>query len=272
MVATGSARRASGAAVSPPPPAYRQMAYLRYVAGQGVSVLGDQVWYVALSWTAVRLASPGAAGAILAVSSVPRLALLLFGGAIVDRYGPRRLMIGSDAGRLAVSLGAAAVGVHSPGVPLLIAVALVFGLADAVFLPAAGTMVPLLLRPEQLSAGNAMVTMTARLALAVGAPLGGLLVAVGGLPLACVVNGATFAASALALLSVHPRRITPTAVRQVPRSVRGSTVQADSVAGPAPVRSTGPTGLPNPPTRVWESLWQGCLRTGRCEGCCWCRC
>ena len=41
--------------------------FARYVGGQAISVLGDQVWYVALSWSAVRLTSPSAAGAILAV-------------------------------------------------------------------------------------------------------------------------------------------------------------------------------------------------------------
>lgn len=89
----------------------------RYVAGQAVSVLGDQVWYVALSWSAVRLASPGAAGAIMAVSAVPRLAFLLYGGAIVDRNDSRRLMIVSDLLRCAVALVAAAVAGWRPASP-----------------------------------------------------------------------------------------------------------------------------------------------------------
>lgn len=185
--------------------AYREPTYLRYVAGQAVSVLGDQVWYVALSWTAVRLASPGVAGLILAVSSVPRLALLLLGGAIVDRYGPRRLMIGSDLLRAVISLGAAGVALASPGVALLVVVALVFGLADAVFLPAAGAIAPRLLEPDQLASGAGINTLASRAALTVGAPLGGVLVAVGGLPLACLVNAATFAVSVATLATVRPR-------------------------------------------------------------------
>lgn len=40
-------------------PAYREPAYLRYLAGHGTSLLGDQVWHIALSWSAVQLASPG---------------------------------------------------------------------------------------------------------------------------------------------------------------------------------------------------------------------
>lgn len=185
-------------------PAHRSPAYLRYLGGQAVSILGDQVWYVALSYSAVQLASPGAAGAALAVSALPRLALLLFGGAIVDRYGPRRLMIGSDVARGLIALVTAALALAQPSVALLVAVALAFGLADALFLPAAGAMLPRLLSPAQLTGGLALSGLTARLALTLGAPLGGLLLPLGGLPLACLVNAATFAISVLALWSVHP--------------------------------------------------------------------
>jgi MFS family permease len=186
-------------------PAYREIPYLRYVAGQAVSVLGDQVWYVALSWAAIRLAPPGVAGLILAVSSLPRLALLLVGGAVVDRYGPRRLMIGSDAGRAVVSLLAAGLAMRAPGVPLLVVVALLFGFVDAVFLPAAGAIAPRLLHSDQLTDGAAINTLASRLALTLGAPLGGVLVALGGLPLACLVNAVTFVVSVAALASVRPR-------------------------------------------------------------------
>lgn len=185
-------------------PAHRQPAYLRYLGGQAVSILGDQVWYVALSYSAVQLASPGAAGVVLAVSALPRLALLLFGGAIVDRYGPRRLMIGSDLARGAIALITAALALAQPSVALLVVVALAFGLADALFLPAAGAMLPRLLSPTQLTGGLALNGLTARLALTFGAPLGGLLLPIGGLPLACLVNAVTFAVSVLALWSVRP--------------------------------------------------------------------
>ncbi|GAA1659844.1 MFS transporter [Saccharothrix algeriensis] len=153
----------------------------------------------------MQLASPGAAGAILAVSALPRLALLLFGGAFVDRYGPRRLMIGSDLARGVVCLITAAVALAQPSVALLVAVALTFGLADALFLPAAGATLPRLLTPAQLTGGLALSGLTQRLALMLGAPLGGLLLPLGGLPLACLVNAITFGMSVLALWSVHPR-------------------------------------------------------------------
>lgn len=204
----------------PPRPAYRDAGYLRYIGGQAVSTLGDQIWYVALSWTAVRLASPGVAGVILAVSSVPRLVLLLLGGAIVDRFGPRRLMIGSDLARAGVSLAAAALALSRPGIALLVAVAVVFGIADAVFLPAAGALAPRLLRPDQLTGGAALNTLVARLALTLGAPLGGVLVALGGLSLASAANAVTFVVSVAALSTLRPRATAAPVREPLRRSLR----------------------------------------------------
>lgn len=185
--------------------AYREPAYLRYIAGQTVSIVGDQVWYVALSWAAVQLASPAVAGVVLAVSAIPRLALMLFGGVFVDRFGPRKLMIGSDAIRAAIVLAAAGVALWSPSIALLVVVSLVFGAADAIFMPAAGAMQPRLLSKDQYSSGAALRELTSRAALTLGAPLGGVLVAVGGLPLAALVDAVTFILSAVMLWTVRPR-------------------------------------------------------------------
>ncbi|MGA8113581.1 MAG: MFS transporter [Actinocatenispora sp.] len=194
-------------AVAPVRPAYREGGYLRFVIGQAVSVLGDNVWGVALAWAAVRVASPGVAGVVLAVSAVPRLVLLLFGGPLADRYDARKLMIGSDALRAVVTLVAAAIALRQSSLGLLVVVALVFGAVDAVFLPAAGSVRPRLLRPEQYSGGAALYEFSMRGALTLGAPVGGLLVAFGGLPLACVVDAATFGLSMVALWRLRPRPV-----------------------------------------------------------------
>lgn len=190
-----------------PRSALRDRVYLGYMVGQGISQLGDLVWFVALSWSVVKLASPAVAGLVMTLSSMPRLALMLFGGALVDRRDARKLMIGSDALRAVVTLGAAGLALARPGIALLVVLSLVFGLADAVFMPAAGSLQPRLLQPDQYASGNAVYELVNRLALTVGAPLGGVLVAFGGLPLACLVDAATFAISVLSLWHVRPRQV-----------------------------------------------------------------
>jgi MFS family permease len=191
------------------PSAFREPQFARYLAGQTISGFGDQIWFVALSWSAVHLASPAAAGLLLMLSSVPRLALLLLGGVIADRFDIRRLMMGSDILRAVLTLGAAGLAVVAAGLPMLIVLALVFGTVDAVFLPSAGAMRPRLLRPEQYKSGSAAAEMTSRLALCLGAPLGGVVVALGHLPVALALDGLTFVASVIALATVRPRPVQP---------------------------------------------------------------
>lgn len=187
------------------PSAFREPQFARYLAGQTISGFGDQIWFVALSWSAVHLSSPAAAGVLLMLSSVPRLALLLLGGVIADRFDIRRLMMGSDILRAVLTLGAAGLAVVAAGLPMLIVLALVFGTVDAVFLPSASAMRPRLLRPEQYKSGSAAAETTSRLALCLGAPLGGVVVALGHLPVALALDGLTFAASVIALTTVRPR-------------------------------------------------------------------
>lgn len=192
---------------------------LRWLAGFGVSLVGDQIYYVALAWTAAEVAGAGGAGLVLATASVSRLLLLLVGGAVVDRWGARRLMLGSDALRCAVMVAAAvATATAEPTLVVLIVVALVFGAVDAVFLPAVGAMPPHLVAPEQLARLQGMRIALARGAIVAGAPLGGAVVAAYGIAAAFAVNGITFAVSVLALATVRVRAEAPAAAAESGRA------------------------------------------------------
>jgi predicted MFS family arabinose efflux permease len=202
-----SVAAAETAAAARTRPALREPQFVAYLIGQSVSQLGNMVWYVALSWSAIQLGSPGTAGLLMILSSLPTTVLSLFGGVIVDRHDVRRLMIGSDVLRTLVTLAAAALALLHPGIVLLAVLALTFGVVNAVFQPAAGSMQPRLLRPEQYSNGQMLGTVAGRLALSLGGPLGGLAVASGGLPLGLLVDAATFAVSVATLVMVRPRAL-----------------------------------------------------------------
>ncbi|MFF9349480.1 MFS transporter [Streptomyces sp. NPDC014734] len=186
-------------------PAYREPAYRRYLVGEVFSVLGDQIWFVALAWKATELTSPSTAGLILSISAIPRLILMLFGGMLADRYDARKLMVSSDLLRAAVMFAAAGIALWQEGIFLLVLVSLVFGIVDAVFLPAAGSVRPRLLQPQQLSSGAALRELGMRGAVTLGAPLGGLLMTAGGIPVACAANGITFLISMMAVRTLRPR-------------------------------------------------------------------
>src|SRR5512135_2004823 len=77
--------------------------------GQGISLLGDQFEMIAVPWLVLKLTNdPLALGSVLALSSVPRAAFMLLGGAISDRFPARTIMLISDAVRLALAAALAA--------------------------------------------------------------------------------------------------------------------------------------------------------------------
>ncbi|MFF7180547.1 MFS transporter [Streptomyces sp. NPDC008121] len=188
-------------------PAHRDPNVLRWLGGYSASALGDSIYYLALSWTAVRGGTPAQAGLVMAVSAVPRALLMLGGGVVADRFGPRRVVLLSDTVRCLVVLAVAAVLLlSSPALWVLAAVALVFGTVDALFLPAVGALPPRIAARDQLARVQGMRGLAQRAALVLGAPLGGLAVALGGPAAAFGVAGLLFAASLPLLLAL---RITP---------------------------------------------------------------
>ncbi|MGW8355849.1 MFS transporter [Streptomyces wedmorensis] len=177
-------------------PAHRSPQVLRWLGAYTASTLGDSVYYLALSWSAVSGGSPAQAGLVMAVAAVPRALLMLGGGVMADRLGPRRVVIASDAVRCLVVLGlAATLFLASPGLWALAAVALVFGVVDALFLPAVGALPPRIAERDQLARVQGMRGLAYRLGAVLGAPLGGLAVALGGPATAFGIAGILFALS-----------------------------------------------------------------------------
>ncbi|NUR65474.1 MAG: MFS transporter, partial [Streptomyces sp.] len=105
-------------------PAHRDGNVLRWLAAYTSSMVGDSVYYIALSWAAVQAGSPSQAGIVMSVSALPRAILMLGGGVVADRLGPRRVVIGSDVVRCAAVLAVAALlFLTSPGLWPLAALA-----------------------------------------------------------------------------------------------------------------------------------------------------
>ncbi|WP_406446207.1 MFS transporter [Streptomyces sp. NBC_01613] len=189
-------------------PAHRDPNVLRWVGAYASSMTGDSVYYIALSWAAVQTGSPAQAGLVMSVSALPRAVLMLGGGVVADRFGPRRVVIGSDAVRCAAVLAAAALlFLTSPGLWLLAALALVFGTVDAVFVPAVGALPARVTSRDQLARVQGMRGLAIRCASVVGAPLGGLGVAAGGAAAAFGLAGLLIAVSVPLLMSVRIREL-----------------------------------------------------------------
>ena len=158
-------------------------------AGQGISLLGDQFYLIALPWLVLQLTGDAlAVGTVLAVAGIPRALFMLLGGALTDRFSPRTLMLSSDLARvMLVALLAGLVLAHLVVPWILYVFALVFGLVDAFFYPAQSAIVPQVVDKEHLHTGNSLVQGTAQVTLFAGPALAGALIALldgGGSPFA----------------------------------------------------------------------------------------
>ncbi|MEU8921245.1 MFS transporter [Kitasatospora sp. NPDC048545] len=185
--------------------------YLLWLAGTQAGLLGDAALYFALGWAASAHGG-GAAALVLTAVTVPRTVLVLLGGAVADRFGARRVMLVGDTVML-VATAALALAAGGRGTPLwlLVAAAAVIGTVDAFHLPASGSMPARLVPADRLPRALALRQAGGQAAVLLGAPLGGLLVALGGLPGAAAADAASFGVVLLVLLRVRPREGAPSA-------------------------------------------------------------
>ena len=189
------------------PPLRKDARVIAWVLASSLSQVGDVAWFIGLAWTAVHVAGPAGAGLVMGIGSVPRAAILLLGGALADRLDPRRTMVVANLARIAVLLAAIlVVETRTSSLVLLLLVAAVFGLVDGMYDPASGTMPRQLVRPDDLAAVSSMFQLGSRTATLVGAPLGGVLVATGGLASVMAFDAISFAVIAVVLaLLLKPR-------------------------------------------------------------------
>jgi MFS family permease len=188
---------------------------LTWLGAVGLSWFGDYAWNVALAWTAAHTLSPVLAGVVLGAEMLPQALLVLLGGVLADRYDPRRLLVAGQLGQAAVLvLGALAWSSGLHGVPVLLAVAVSFGVASGLTLPSGMTLVRQIVADEDLGTVQGWYQISSRAMKLGGAPVGGVLVAWGGLVVVMLVDAATFVVIAVVLLAVvRPRFRLPRATQ-----------------------------------------------------------
>jgi hypothetical protein len=174
--------------------------------GMCVSLIGDGVFMIAMAWQVYALANAPTALAMVGIAmTVPTVVLLVLGGVVSDRFDRRRVMVAADVAR-AVAVGAIAALSLTGGLELWHMVALValYGGGAAFFGPAFDAIVPDLLPPAELARANALDQLIRPLALRLlGPALGGLLIETVGVGGAFVLDAASFAVSAVALLAMR---------------------------------------------------------------------
>ncbi len=190
--------------------------FRRVFLAQSVSVFGDGITPVALTFAVLGLTGSGTdLGLVLAAQSLPLAALALVGGVWADRLPRQKVMITSDLIRAAVQAVAAVLllsGVARVWQLALLAAA--HGAAEAFFRPAAGALLPQIVPGASLQKANALMGMSDNFGWMVGPAVAGTLVAVFGAGGAIAVDSATFIVSAVFLAGVRPPAVVKTRAAQ----------------------------------------------------------
>ena len=188
------------------------------VFGQSVSSFGDGVSTVAL--TLLILSTTHSASKLswfVAARMIPLVVFLLLGGAIVDRFSRRTLLLISDTARavltgiLVVMLGTGVLRFWE-----LLVFGVLFGAFDAVFMPAISALTPEIVSEDLLPAMNAVRPLANNLmGQMIGPAVGGAIAAVS-TTWAIGVDCATFVVSSASLFAMKP---TPAPIRTLGTSM-----------------------------------------------------
>jgi len=162
--------------------------------GRLVSFFGSMITIVAFPYQVYQLTHSVLLVGVLGVLEFAVILLFaMLGGALADAADRRSMVLLTEAGLMACSLilaGNAAVA--NPQVWILFAIAAVWGGLDAVQRPSLDAMLPRLVDRDEFAAAAALNNLRGTLGMILGPALGGVLLAVIGLPLTYMVDVATF--------------------------------------------------------------------------------
>jgi MFS family permease len=181
---------------APPAPQHplRERNFRMLWAGSAISAVGDQFYLVALPWVVLQLTgSAVAVGTILMAVAIPRAALMLFGGALTDRISARRILMSTASVRtLLVTVIGFLLWWHWLQLWQLYVLGFFFGVADAFAWPAATTLLPSVVKREQLVAANSVFQTTGQLTTIVAPAPAGLVIKALGTAWAFFIDAISF--------------------------------------------------------------------------------
>jgi MFS family permease len=168
-----------------------------------VSFAGDWFLFVALAGLLNELTgSPALVAALYASMTVPFALVTFVGGPLADRLNRQWLMVASDLCRGLLALGFLVI--HRPSqVWLVFVLSGAISALQAVFEPSANASIPNLVDRQDLAAANVVAAATWGTMLAVGASLGGLVVAAFGRQAGYLGDAASFLVSALLVTQIR---------------------------------------------------------------------
>ncbi len=194
-------------------------------AGAMVSTIGTWMQKVAQNWLVLTLTGPASAfflGLDAFLGELPILLFTLIGGVVADRRDRRQLLLMSQYIQMAAAFTLAALvywdQVH---ISYILALSVVTGLAQAFGGPAHQSLMPLLVGKEHLPNAIAFNAIQFNLARVIGPLLAGAALTAFGMVACFGLNGLSFLAVIVALLSLRVRHTPAPTTTRMGEELRG---------------------------------------------------
>ena len=190
-------------------PAFESKDYRLWFAGQSVSLVGTWLQTTGQSWLVLKLTnSPLKLGILTSIQFIPSLVLSVFIGPIIDRFPKRSILLFTQImyALAAVALAVVAFGSHAQYWQVLVIDAIT-GLISAIDCPTRQAFVG-----EQVNDMSDVVNAVAlnstmfNIARVIGPGIGGILIAVVGIPWTFSLNAVSFIAVIISLLLMKAGR------------------------------------------------------------------
>jgi MFS family permease len=197
----GGVRRVLGKATIDLTPLRRHRDFRLLMGGQTVTFLGSMVTYVALPYQAYELSGSSLVVGLLGVAElVPLLVAAFLGGALADARDRRRMLQLTELSFAVASLILLGNSLlPSPQLWVLFAVSAAMAALDGLQRPSLEALIPRLVDRDEMTAAAAISTVRFTIGMIVGPALGGVLIAVIGLPATYGVDVLSFLVSLAAL-------------------------------------------------------------------------
>ena len=206
----------------------RNPALARLLVGEFVSSIGDWLYLVALLVVVyAESGDPVVLGIIGAARVLPYVLLSVPAGIVADKYDRRLILLSTDIIRGLIMVVIAAVVAFDGPTLLVVALAVLATCFSAFFSPAIGAFLPTLVRDEsELGPANSLWSSLDNLAFFVGPAFAAVLLGIGALPVAFILNALTFGVVAAVLWRL------PSAAPKAPAA--GTVGEGEEGAAPQP--------------------------------------
>ncbi|MFD2615613.1 MFS transporter [Paenibacillus gansuensis] len=157
---------------------FRNRPFLLVWLATAFSTIGFSMYMITVSWhLANNLGMAEAVGIVLTTAAVPRVAVMVLGGVLADKYQKSKVMFWTHVFQSITIAGLCFFFTESLlSFPLLLLFAFFMGLFDAFYWPASSSIIPSIVREEDLQRANSLQQGSHTFFYVLGPVLGGALI------------------------------------------------------------------------------------------------